>query len=211
MKAYDCLVRRPLIGHPAIKGTMRKIIIYPLDFYKIDYIIKTMNKNLIGGEAMAKVKLIGDVQLEFEVKFGLERDLVITVYAISANGMKAFVGQADISGVPDKTLFFIGERIESLLKKKEKGAVGLDGFGKFFEYGNPLKEVKAEELKKAMYQNDIGTLIMRAYLWQRPEALEEALQKNLFPLSTSGMQEFRAWKRVKEKGGSVDSVYKYLR
>jgi hypothetical protein len=160
---------------------------------------------------MARVKLVGDLQLEFEVKYGLERDLVITVYSVSANEMKTFIGQANISEVPDRTLSFIGERIESLLKKKEKGVVGIDGFGKFFEYGNPLKEVSTEELQKAMYQTELGTLIMRAYKWQKPEALEEVLQKNLFPLSASGMKEFKAWKRVKEKGGSVDSVYKYLR
>jgi hypothetical protein len=159
---------------------------------------------------MAKVRLVGDVQLEFEVRYGLEGDLVITVYSVSADGMKTFIGQADISNIPDRTLSFIGERIESLLRK-EKGAVGIDGFGKFFEYGNPLKEVSAEALKKAMYQSEVGALIMRAYLWQKPEALEEVLQKKLFPLSASGMKEFKAWKRVKEKGGSVDSVYKYLR
>jgi hypothetical protein len=31
MKAYDCLVKHLLTGHPAIKGTMTKIIIKPLD------------------------------------------------------------------------------------------------------------------------------------------------------------------------------------
>lgn len=35
---------------------------------------------------MAKVKLVGDLELEFDVKYGLERDLVITVYSVSANG-----------------------------------------------------------------------------------------------------------------------------
>jgi hypothetical protein len=67
------------------------------------------------------------------------------------------------------------------------------------------------EIGKAMYNTELGTLIMRAYLWKKSEALEEVLQRNLFPLSASGMKEFKAWKRVKEKGGSVDSVYKYLR
>ena len=62
-----------------------------------------------------------------------------------------------------------------------------------------------------MYNTELGTLIMRAYKWQKPEALEKVLQKNLFPLTASGMQEFIAWKKVKERGGSVDSVYKYLR
>jgi hypothetical protein len=124
---------------------------------------------------------------------------VITVYSVSAEGVKAFIGQADISNIPDRTLSFIGERIEFLLRRKEKGAVGVDGFGKFFEYGNPLKEVKAEALKKAMYQSEVGTLIMRAYLWQKPEALEEVLQRKLFPLSQSGMREFVSWVKAKEK------------
>jgi hypothetical protein len=48
---------------------------------------------MIGKEvvAMAKVKLIGDVQLDFDVKYGLDRDLVIAVYSVSADGMKTFV------------------------------------------------------------------------------------------------------------------------
>jgi len=148
---------------------------------------------------MAKVKLVGDLELEFDVKYGLERDLVITVYAVSIPHMKTFIGQADISNIPDRTLSFIGERIEFLLKKREKDAVGIDGFGEFFEYGNPLKEVKAEELKKAMYQSEVGTLIMRAYKWHKPEALEEVLDRKLFPLSESGMKEFVSWTKAREK------------
>jgi len=148
---------------------------------------------------MAKVKLVGDVQLEFEVKYGLEGDLVITVYSVSAEGVKTFIGQADISNIPDRTLSFIGERIEFLLKKKERGAVGIDGFGKFFEYGNPLKEVSAKELHKAMYQTELGALIMRAYKWRKPEALEEVLEKKVFPLSKDGMREFVSWVKVKAK------------
>ena len=148
---------------------------------------------------MAKVRLVRDLQLEFEVKHGLERDLVITVYSVSADGMKTFIGQADISHIPDRTLSFIGERIESLLRRKEKGAVGIDGFGKFFEYGNPLKEVSAKELHKAMYQTELGTLIMRAYKWHKPEAIEEVLEKKLFPLSESGMRELVSWAKAREK------------
>jgi hypothetical protein len=161
---------------------------------------------------MARVKLIGDVQLEFDVKYGLDKDLVITVYSVSADGMKTFIGQADISSIPDKTLSFIGERIETLVKRKEKGAVGIDGFGKFFEYGNPLKEVSAKELYKAMYQTEVGALIMRAYKWRKPEALEEVLEKKLFPLSKDGMREFvslvKAKEKAKELGWPISTVKK---
>jgi hypothetical protein len=44
-----------------------------------------------------------------------------------------------------------------------------------------------------------GLLIMRAYKWRKPEALEEVLEKKLFPLSGSGMREFASWVRAREK------------
>jgi hypothetical protein len=161
---------------------------------------------------MAKVRLEGDMKLEFEVKYGLSGDITIRVYAIDVgNGKKVLIGEGDISNIPEKTLGFIGDRIESILRK-DRSLVAMDGFGKFVEYNNPLKEVEdGREIGKAMYNTELGTLIIRAYKWQKPDALEEVLQRNLFPLSRSGMREFVAWKRVKEKGGSVDSVYKYLR
>jgi hypothetical protein len=173
-----------------------------------------MNKTL-GGEAMvAKVRLEGAVRAEFEVKYGLNEDLVIKVHAIplevEGKVYKVLVGEGDLSHIPERTLDFIGDRIEGFLKK-DKMLIGVDGFGKFFKYGTFVEIQEDRELHKAMYQTELGALIMRAYKWQKPEALEEVLQKNLFPLSASGMKEFKAWKRVKEKGGSVDSVYKYLR
>ena len=161
---------------------------------------------------MAKVKLTGAISLEIEVKSILDQDLVIKVHSIPVgDGKRVLIGEGDITHVPDRTLSFIGDRIESILKK-DKSLVAMDGFGKFVEYYNPLKEVEGSgEFHKTMYQTELGTLIMRAYKWQKTEALEEVLQRNLFPLSANGMKEFKAWKRVKEKGGSVDSVYKYLR
>uniref|UniRef100_A0A7C5WZL6 Uncharacterized protein n=1 Tax=Thermocrinis ruber TaxID=75906 RepID=A0A7C5WZL6_9AQUI len=149
---------------------------------------------------MARVKLDGAINVEFEVKYGLNEDLVIKVHEVPVGGSKrVLIGEGDITHVSDKTLSFIGDRIESILKK-DKSLVALDGFGKFVEYCNPLKEVEgSKEFHKAMYQTELGTLIMRAYLWNKAEALEEVLQRNLFPLSASGMKEFKAWKKVKEK------------
>ena len=56
MKAYNYLIRCPLAGYPVINGNMMQIIIKPLDFYKIEYIIKSM-KTLKGGESHGKGKV----------------------------------------------------------------------------------------------------------------------------------------------------------
>jgi len=149
---------------------------------------------------MAKVRFEGAIKLEVEVKYGLNEDLSIKVHAIPVgNGKKVLIGEGDISNIPDKTLSYIGDRIERILQK-DKSLVAVDGFGKFVEYYNPLKEVEGSgELHKAMYQTELGALIMRAYKWHKPEALEEVLEKRLFPLSKDGMREFVSWVKAREK------------
>jgi hypothetical protein len=121
------------------------------------------------------------------------------------------IGEGDITHIPERTLSFIGDRIESLLKK-DKTLMGLDGFGKFFKYGTFVEIQEDRELHKAMYQTELGVLIMRAYKWRKPEALEEVLEKKLFPLSGSGMREFASWVRAREKakelGWSISTVKK---
>jgi hypothetical protein len=158
---------------------------------------------------MAKVRLEGDIRLEFEVKYGLNEDLSIKVHAVPVGeAKKVLIGEGDITHIPERTLSFIGDRIESLLKK-DKTLMGLDGFGKFFKYGTFLQIQEDRELHKAMYQTELGALIMRAYKWRKPEALEEVLEKKLFPLSGSGMREFASWVRAKGKGKRVRLAYKH--
>ena len=148
---------------------------------------------------MAKVRLEGDVRLEFEVKYGLDQDIVIKVHAVPVgDGKHVLVGEGNIAHIPQKTLDFIGDRVESLLKK-DKSLIGLDGFGKFFKYGTFVQIQEDRELHEAMYQTESGALIMRAYKWRKPEALEEVLEKKLFPLSESGMKEFVSWTKAREK------------
>ena len=148
---------------------------------------------------MAKVRLEGDVRLEFEVKYGLNEDLTIKVHAVPVGeGKRVLIGEGDITHIPEKTLSFIGDRVESLLKK-DKTLMGLDGFGKFFRYGAFVEIQEDRELHKAMYQTELGVLIMRAYKWRKPEALEEVLEKKLFPLSKDGMKEFVSWTKAREK------------
>ncbi len=149
---------------------------------------------------MAKVRLEGAIRLEVEVKYGLDQDLVIRVHEIPlGDGKRVLIGEGDITQAPEKTLSYIGDRIERVLSK-DKSLIAVDGFGKFVEYYNPLKELSdAAMYNKAMYNTELGTLIMRAYKWHKPEALEEVLEKKLFPLSKDGMREFKAWVRAKEK------------
>jgi hypothetical protein len=148
---------------------------------------------------MAKVRLEGDVRLEFEVKYGLNEDITIKVHSVPlGDGKRVLIGEGDITHIPERTLSFIGDRIESLLKK-DKSLIGLNGFGKFFKYGTFVEIQEDRELHKAMYQTELGALIMRAYKWHKPEALEEVLERKLFPLSESGMKEFVSWAKAKEK------------
>jgi hypothetical protein len=149
---------------------------------------------------MAKVRLEGAIRLEVEVKYGLDHDIVIRVHEIPlGDGKRVLIGEGDISNIPDKTLSYIGDRIEKILSK-DKSLIALDGFGKFVEYYNPLKELSdAAMYNKAMYNTELGTLIMRAYKWRKPEALEEVLDKKLFPLSEDGMREFKAWVKARAK------------
>jgi len=148
---------------------------------------------------MAKVRLEGDIRLEFDVKYGLNEDLTIKVHSVPVgDGKRVLIGEGDITHIPERTLDFIGDRIESLLKK-DKSLIGLDGFGKFFRYGTFVQIQEDRELHKAMYQTELGALIMRTYKWRKPEALEEVLEKKLFPLSKSGMKEFTSWAKAREK------------
>jgi hypothetical protein len=122
------------------------------------------------------------------------------------DGKRVLIGEGDITHIPERTLSFIGDRIESLLKK-DKTLMGLDGFGKFFGYGTFAEIQEDRELHKAMYQTELGALIMRAYKWRKPEALEEVLERKLFSLSRSGMREFTGLVKVKEKAGYLDPAY----
>jgi len=164
----------------------------------------------------AKVRLEGAAKLEFEVKYGLDQDLVIKVHElpIEVEGVqyKVLIGEGEICGVPEKTLRFIGERIEGLLKK-QKGLIGVDGLGDFFRYGYIGWIQEDGDYKKALRKSELGKLMLDAYKYRKAEAIEEVLRRKLFFLSESGMREFVGLKKMKdarEKIGMGDSKYKYV-
>jgi hypothetical protein len=169
-----------------------------------------------------RVRLDGaPIRVDFPVVYGLSQDLVFKVHVISfevdGRVYRVLVGEGDIpDDIKTSTLEFIGERIENILRE-DRSLVAVDGDGYFGKYGDRwnFKERGLIEFDKKLYkafvQDELGRLMMRAYRGKKVEALEEVLEKALWFVSRSGMREFIAWKRVKQRGGSVDSVYKYLK
>jgi len=155
---------------------------------------------------MAKVRLEGAVNLEFEVKFGLSQDITLTVHAIDiesdGKAYKVLVGEGDISDIPVTTLEFIGSRIECFLKeengfgelfrlKEEKNFIVVNGF----RYGY-TGIINGDKIKRALFKTDMGKVMLKAYEKRDEASLKEVLNKNLWFVSRSGLREFAYWKKV---------------
>jgi hypothetical protein len=67
---------------------------------------------------MAKVKLIGEVKAEFEVKFGLSEDITIEI-AKTEGGTVLYYGKGDLEKVSEKALSFVADRIRYFLEKNK--------------------------------------------------------------------------------------------
>jgi len=162
---------------------------------------------------MAQVRLEGAVNLEFEIKYGLNEDLTITTHAINFNidgkDYKVLVGEGDICDIPPKTLEFIGSRIEHLLKG-DKSLITVNGVGGFFKPGHKLSvsDSMASKISDALMKTEIGKIMLKTYtntLDERRDikALKEVMERNLWFVSTSGMLEFC---RLKKWYASMSSV-----
>jgi hypothetical protein len=142
---------------------------------------------------MAKVRLEGDITMEIDVKYGLNKDLVIKVHAIpiEVNGKvyKVLVGEGDISAIPEETLGFIIKTLYSLLQE-DKSLVELH-----FSYllgikvrgydGRELAE--GDEILKGLIENELGRWMLMAYNLLDGTALRKAIDKNIFPVSCEAM------------------------
>jgi hypothetical protein len=151
---------------------------------------------------MSKFRLEGDVNLEFEVKYGLDGDLVIRVQVIpiEVNGKvyRVLVGEGDISRVPERTLHFIIDRLNSFLQRNKSlveiwfpGIVGIE----FSRYDRKVLEEEWKEILQGLLENELGNLMLRAYYRVKRDALQKVLEKNLFFLCQQGMILFRDLKR----------------
>jgi len=155
---------------------------------------------------MAKVRLEGAVRLEFEVKYGLNEDLTIKVHAIplevDGKVYRVLVGEGDLSHIPDRTLDFIGDRIEGFLRK-DKMLIGVDGWGELFRYGY-FGKLDDDNLSKALLKTELGGLLLKAYKRRDTSSLEEVVRRGLWFVSRTGMKESVSWKKALEKAKEKD-------
>jgi hypothetical protein len=166
---------------------------------------------------MAKVKLEGAVNLEFEVKYGLDEDRTINVQAIEfevdGKQYKVLIGQGDICDIPTKTLEFIGSRIEYFLKE-DKSLIIVNGVGGFFKPGHKLSvsDSIASKISDALMETEISKIMLKTYKTTLDErrdlkALKEVVERNLWFISTSGMIEFCRLKRWYNSMSNVINKY----
>ena len=162
---------------------------------------------------MAKIILEGAVNLEFEVKYGLDEDITIKTHVINFNidgkEYKVLIGEGDISSISHKTLEFIGSRIAYFLKE-DKSLITVNGVGGFFKAGHNLSvsEATASKISQALMETELGKIMLKAYTHVLNEkrdiaALKEVVERNLWFVSTSGMLEFC---RLKKWYASMSSV-----
>jgi len=73
---------------------------------------------------MPKVKVIGDLNFEFDVKFNQSEDVALETKGIIVDGKTIYIGKGDITKINPKAFGFTMDRIEYFLKKN--GAYILD-------------------------------------------------------------------------------------
>lgn len=126
---------------------------------------------------MAKVKVIGDVNFEFDVKFNQTEDIVIEAKAIAElDGKKAYIGTGNIEKINPKVFSFIVNRIEHFLKKN-------NAYTSYTIIGRDN-----DKIVDKMIEQGFGFLI-DAMLGSK-RAIEEMLTKKIFLLTESGMRTY---------------------
>lgn len=127
---------------------------------------------------MSKVKVVGDLNFEFEVKFNQTEDVVIETKGINVDGKTIYIGKGDITKINPKAFGFIMDRTEYFLKKN--GAYILDIYAIKDDVINTIHKEKIEPLRT----------ILNACRFSDPEAIEKMLQDGWFILSADGVKAY---------------------
>ena len=136
---------------------------------------------------MAKVKVVGDINFEFDVKFNQIEDITIEAKEIEVDGKKVYVGSGNIEKISPKSVSFILSRIEQFLKKNNAYVDAPLALG---------RDENWKKVSKALIENGLGFLVDGMY--GSKEAVEEMLAKKMFLLSESGMR-FYLKKYIEER------------
>jgi nitrogen-specific signal transduction histidine kinase len=140
---------------------------------------------------MAKVKLIGDVNFEFDVKFNQAEDIVIETKKINVDGKDIVFGKGDIEKINPKAFDFIASRIESILKKNGVHIVDLYAYERDKDY---------KLIEKLFEIDPVVNAVLNACR-NKNKAIETMLKEKIFLLTRDGMQTYL--KRYYENNSSA--------
>ena len=125
---------------------------------------------------MAKVKVFGNINFEFDVKFNQTEDITIEAKGISANGKTTYIGTGSIEKIHPKAFSFVASRIEYFLKKHNAYMLDL----------NPRDSDDDKAIKQELKKQGFGFLLDGPY--GNAEAVEKMLETKYFMLSEFGMR-----------------------
>jgi len=132
---------------------------------------------------MAKVKVIGDLNVEFEVKFNQPEDLVFESKAINVDGRTIYIGKTDIEKINNKAFSFIMDRIEYFIKKHGGHILNIYAFKEDdtnYKIMDFIERNKIEPLKT----------ILASYRFNSPRATQKMINDEWFVLSKEGLKKY---------------------
>ena len=140
---------------------------------------------------MAKVKAVGDLNFEFDVKFNQVEDVVIETKGINVDGKTIYIGKGDIAKITKinpESFNFIMDRIEHFLK--ENGAHILDIYAIRNDIISMIFNQQIEPL----------STILNACRLRNQEAVDKMIQDGWFILSKDGVIAYadKYFKKVKK-------------
>ncbi len=123
---------------------------------------------------MAKVRVTGDVEFQFEVKFNQEKDILIEAKLADIES-KIYIGTGNIQDINPKALSFITSRITYFLKK----------MGASTEIPLGVREDK-NSITERLIEKDFGYLIDARY--GNSDAINKMLSEKKFILNASWIE-----------------------
>ena len=136
----------------------------------------------------AKVKAVGDILFEFEVKHNQMADLLFETKAITVDNTTIYIAKGNIIKINPKAFGFIMDRIEYFLKRSNAYPLNILA---------PLTKSDTEckldyHLINVIYNQQIEPLktIILACRLDDPDAIKKMLQDGWFLLSKRGVKKY---------------------
>jgi hypothetical protein len=127
---------------------------------------------------MAKVKLTGEVNATFEVKFGLSEDITIEILKAEGDKARVYYGKGELEKVSEKSLSFVAERIRYFLEKNKI----------------PIEPILKEELLTPI---ELSNYIVKKS--ENPAKLEREILASMFNAKISPIREIMYYEYILEE------------